>query len=389
MFFSRTFIKLAVYLAAVVVFALCVTTIVQEERLKLIREFEALNLLDPLPRAQELAAAGEYCEALEYLDYFMDYDYVRKNPEVRAFYDKIKQERESYAFIGRDIAAGIWKGKGACPESLVSATVSDFLIIGDVRDLVKETLNMFYYGTDASEFTMALAGVGMLASGITYASGGAGSPGKVSISLLKAAKKLGKLPQPLERSLIKLFKQSVQAGDLKRLAPVTNSIYRMSQVKGITMRDFFTILSRSRSVKDLRFMEKAVAVYGPRTGKFLRLGGEAPIVVLKKFPRDPHTVAAVDTALKYGADGGRLLEKTGPTKFLKYVTFTKYAARTTRSIWEKRLTSFLMRFVSLFPQLAIVVGAIASGLVVVGMPAHYIFGRRKLKKTESEDRQRR
>jgi hypothetical protein len=380
MFFSRIIIKLAVYLVAVVVFALCATSIVRKKQLTLVREFEALNLVDPLPRAKQLAAAGNYCDALEYLDYYMDYDYVRSNPEVRAFYDKIRQERESYAFVMKDIAAGVWRGKGACPESLVSATVSDFLIIGDIRDLVKGTLNKFYYGVDANEFTMALAAVGIVASGITYASEGAAAPAKVSVSLLKAAKKLGKLPRPLEKALTRLLKESVETRNLKRLAPVTESIYRMSRVKGLKMRDFFTILSKSNSVKDLRFMEKAAAVYGPRTGKFLKLGGEAPIILLKKFPKDTRTVAALDSALKYGARGEKLLEQTGPTKFLKYVTLTKYAARTTRSIVEKRLTTVLLKFVTVFPPMAVIFAAIASGLVLIGMPAHGLLRRWKRKK---------
>jgi hypothetical protein len=379
MFISRILTKLAVYTVAIVVFVVCGTSLVWNKDLKLLREFEALDLVDPLPRARELVATGEYCEALEYLDYFLDYDYVRSNPDVRAFYDKVRQERESYAFRGKDIAAGVWKGKGACPESLVSATVSDFLIIGDIRDLVKETLYKYYYGVEANEFTMALASVGIVAAGITYASGGAGSPAKASISILKTAKKLGKIPRSLEISLVRLLKEAAEARDLRRLAPVTGPIYRMSQVKGLKMGDFFTILSRSSSMKDLRYMEKIATVYGPKTGKFLKLGGEAPAAVLKKFPRDPHTVAAVDSAIKYGARGGRLLEKTGPTKFLKYVNITKYAARTTRSIWEKRLTTLLTKFASLFPPLALMAVAVASGLVIVGMPAHSILRRRKRK----------
>jgi hypothetical protein len=385
MLFPRFAFKMIAYLSAVVVFALCITALVMEQELRLIREFDALKQLDPLVKARELVEAGEYCEALDYLEYFMDYDYVKQNPEVTAFYNEVKKTRQSYAFIGRDVAEGVFKGKGACPESLVSATVSDFLIIGDIRDLFKGLLNKYYYGASADEFTMALAGVGMLASGITYAAGGASSPAKVSISLLKAAKKMGKLPQPLEKSLIGLFKQSAQARDLRALRPATDSLYAISQTNGLRMRDLFTVLSRSRSVGDLKTMEKVVGVYGAKTGKFLKLGGDAPVSVLKRFPKDPHAVTAVDTALKYGVDGGRLLEKTGPTKFLKYVTLTKYAARTTRSIWEKRLTTLLVKFVTLFPPLVIVAMWAASGLVVVGAPAYFLVARIRHKRRKTPE----
>jgi len=383
MLFSRTLTRGLVYCCTVFVFVLCITSIVQKEELELIRQFQALREVNPLPKAQQLAASGDYCEAMEYLEYFMEYDYVKQDAEIGAFYGELRRKRQSYAFIGTDIASGVLTGKGACPESLVSATVSDFLIIGDIRDLIKGALNTFYYGEHADEFTMALAGVGIVASGITYASAGAASPAKVSVSLLKTAQKLGKLPKSLERSLTKLFKESVQAKDIQMITPVTDAVYNISRVNGMKMQDFFTILSRSGSVKDLRVMETVAAAYGNKTGKFLKLGGDTPVEVLKRFPKDPFAAIAVDSAVRYGREGGKLLEKTGPARFLKYVTYTKYAARTTRTLWEKRLTSFLLKFMSLFPVSAIILGAVASGLVVVGMPARYVWDRRRRRASKS------
>ena len=64
---------------------------------------------------------------------------------------------------------------------------------------------------------------------------------------------------------------------------------------------------------------------------------------LRKFGKTPDIGKAVDTAIQFGPDGSRLLLKTGPSKFLRYVTLAKYGERTVRSIWEKRLTSLLGR----------------------------------------------
>jgi len=83
----------------------------------------------------------------------------------------------------------------------------------------------------------------------------------------------------------------------------------------------------------------------------------------------------VDTAVKYGPDGARLLAKTGPTRFLKYVRATKYAARTTRSVWQGRLNNLLVKTMSLLPRPAIFSLALLSGLVVLAVPAGFVLRR--------------
>ncbi len=394
MLFTKIFIKIVIYAITMVLLVLSGTVLVKKHEIELLKEFYALNRIDPIPEAEKLRKAGEYCEALEYLDYFMDYDYVRNDPKVKQLYKEIRTERDSYSFMAQDVLNGVWKGKGACPESLVSATVSDFFIVGDVRDLVKGALDKYYYRQDPDEFVMALAGVGIVASGITYASGGTATPAKVSISIMKLAKRMGKLPASLRKSLTKVFKEAAHAGDLKAIKPLSTSIYNISRVKGMKMRDLLVILSRSRKVSDIKMMEKAAGVYGKKIGKFLKLGRETPLKVLRKFPGDKQAAKALDSAVQYGAKGTRLLEKTGPSKFLKYVRITKYSARTVRSVWQGRLNRLLVKIFSLFPEWALWAIAGLSGLILVSMPARSVMkwraGRRERRlarsRSQTQDR---
>jgi len=375
MFFTKLFIKLIIYAVTVVLFTLSATVLVKKHDIELLKEFYALNRIDPLPEAEKLYKAGEYCEALEHLEYFMDYNYVRDNPKAVRLYMEIQARRDSYAFMAEDLLRGVWKGKGACPESLVSATVSDFFIVGDVRDLVKGALDKYYYRQDTDEFVMALAGVGIVASGITYVSGGTAAPAKVSVSVVKLAERMGRLPASLRKSLTKVFKEAAHAGDLKAMKPLSTSIYNISQVKGLKMRDILVILSRSRNVGDMKMMEKAAGVYGKKIGKFLKLGGESPLRVLRKFPADKQAAKAMDSAVQYGGSGTRLLEKTGPSKFLKYVRITKYSARTVRSVWQGRLNRLLVKIFSLFPEWSLWAIAGLTGLVLVGIPVSSVMKR--------------
>jgi len=222
---------------------------------------------------------------------------------------------------------------------------------------------------------MALAGVGIVASGITYVSGGTAAPAKVSVSVVKLAERMGRLPASLRKSLTKVFKEAAHAGDLKAMKPLSTSIYNISQVKGLKMRDILVILSRSRNVGDMKMMEKAAGVYGKKIGKFLKLGGESPLRVLRKFPADKQAAKAMDSAVQYGGSGTRLLEKTGPSKFLKYVRITKYSARTVRSVWQGRLNRLLVKIFSLFPEWSLWAIAGLTGLVLVGIPVSSVMKR--------------
>lgn len=365
-------LKIASYLAAAAIFVLCVVALVNRHEVELIRQFAALQQVDPLPRARELDAAGEYCQAIEYLEYFMDYDYVKADPEVSRLYAAIKDKRDSYLFIGSDIASGILKGKGACPEALVSATASDFFLVGDVRDLLIGMTKKYYYGEDADEFTMALASVGIVATGIAYASAGTGAPVKGSLSLLKTANKLGKLPVPLQKSLLTVFKEAARTGDVKPVMPVARSLYAISHTPGLKVRDMFTVLSRSKNVGDLKVMEKVAGTFGAKTGKFIQLGGETPVRLVQKFPHNKQLVESVDAAIRYGSQGTNLLAKTGPGKFLRYLTLTKYSARAGRSLWEGRLSRLLVKTIQLLPDPAIMGIGLLSGLIAVGLPLGWL-----------------
>jgi hypothetical protein len=379
--------KLVAYLVVTLIFCVSVYVLAEQHEMKLLTQFQALREVDPIPRAEELARAGEYCEALEYLDYFRDYDYVKNDPRVTKLYDEIREKREAYLFVLKDVWSGVWRGKGACMESLVSATVSDFFVVGDVRDLVWGLLDK-YYGRETSDFTIALASIGVLLTGVTVvltpttagAAAPAGVSAKVSVSLLKLAKKMGKLPKSLQRSLVRVFRRCTRLGSLKPLRPVSRSIYSISKVKGLTIRDFLTIISRCKNIRDIKVMERVTKVFGKHTGKFLKLGGDAPVKVAKRFGKSKNVTEAMNTAVKYGPDGTRLLVKTGPTKFIKYLKIAKYGVRTTRTIWQHRLTLLLAGLISMLPAWAMYGITALSGLGAVGAPAVYARNRLRRRK---------
>ncbi|MGO9118314.1 MAG: hypothetical protein ACLQPD_11995 [Desulfomonilaceae bacterium] len=364
MFFSKTILKLVAYLASVVLFGLCLTAILERDHLQLITKFETLKEVDPRIRAAELADKGDYCQALEYMEYFMDYDYVGQNPAMAEYYRNLQEKRDSLAFRGQDVWNGVWAGKGSCPESMISSTVTDFLIIGDVRSLVWEAAK-WWKNEPNDDFVVALASIGILASALTYGTGGAAAPAKGSLSLLKVAKKADKISAPLQKSFVSVFKEAKRTRSLNQVKPISDAIYQLATTSNMKMRDFLTIVSRADNVRDVRLMPKVAKAYGKKTGKLLSLGGDDALRIFRRFGNHKDISSALDTAVKYGPEGTRLLVKVGPSQFLKYVTLTKYAARTTRSVWQGHLTSLLTWSVKSIPQTGIWILAVLSGIIVV------------------------
>jgi len=388
---GKFFIKILVYLVAVILFIVSLSVIIDPGELKVVKEIQSLQRVDPIPRAKELEAAGELCQALDYLTHFMEYDYVKENPEVLNLYETLKRDRDSLIFRGTDALKGVVYGKGVCAEATVTATVSDFLLIGDVRDLTWGFVNKYYYREDTDDFTTALAGVGMLLWGATAISiptapitGGTSTAGtvagKASVVLLKLGSKMGKIPQSLKTSILKVLQETKKTKNLKMFKPIADSIYKLSKTPGVKVKDAMTILSRCKHVNDLELLGNAAAVFGKKTGKFLELAGDHSLEVFKKFGHSKQITVALDSAIMHGPNGLVVLERVGPDKFMRYLRLSKFSARGIRSWHEGRLSEigkmllsyahFVMKkLLSLLPQWAIFLIGAVSGLVAIGVPS--------------------
>ncbi len=247
---------------------------------------------------------------------------------------------------------------------MISSTVTDFLIIGDVRSLVWEAAKWWRY-EPTDDFVVALASIGILSSALTYGTGGAAAPAKGSLSLLKIAKKADKISAPLQKSFVRVFREAERTRSLKQLKPMSDAIYQLARTPNLKMRDFLTMISRADNVRDVRLMPRVAKAYGSKTGKLLSLGGDDAMRIFRRFGNHKDISTALDTAVKYGPQGTRLLGKVGPSQFLKYVTLTKYAARTTRSVWQGHLNSLLLWSINRIPETGIWILAVLSGIIVI------------------------
>ena len=131
--------------------------------------------------------------------------------------DKLQHIAEAEEFSITRTAGQLWSGavtgEAASPTAFAGALASDLTVIGDVRDLAQQ--GMLY--PDQDNLTVALAATGIVMTGALAVSGGTSVAGKVGISAIKAAKKMGRLSKGLERQLIRLTADAVDSKALRAL----------------------------------------------------------------------------------------------------------------------------------------------------------------------------
>ncbi len=113
-------------------------------------------------------------------------------------------------------------------EEFSGAVLSDMLIVGDIRDFSKETIN-YVQDKNVDYFTYGLSALGIGASVASVASLGGTAPAAGGISFLKIARKTGKLSSELLGSVTKLVKKSIDFKLLKK------------ELKKIDVKDFYTL----------------------------------------------------------------------------------------------------------------------------------------------------
>lgn len=122
-------------------------------------------------------------------------------------------EQETWSATARRNSADIWQGistgRADSGAGLAAATISDFTLFGDVRDVVQQSIAW----PDHDPVLLALAGTGLSLSAASIASGGTltgpSAPVKVGLSLVKVARKTGRLSKNLSRQLTRITKNAI------------------------------------------------------------------------------------------------------------------------------------------------------------------------------------
>jgi hypothetical protein len=150
--------------------------------------------LDATVLAREInaaLAANDVDLATSFLELARDRDV----PVDPALAEKVELANGTAATAARSFASftrGLITGEPEDISGMVGTAAGDLFVFGDIRDAVREGTRLAA-GHEADELILGLACVGLAVTAGTYATVGAAAPARVGITVVKAARKTGRL----------------------------------------------------------------------------------------------------------------------------------------------------------------------------------------------------
>ena len=117
---------------------------------------------------------------------------VTIDPALAARVADANSAQAAAARAAGSFAQGFIVGEPQDVVGLAGTALGDLFVFGDIRDAIREGSRMAQ-GEPADELVLGLAGVGIALTAGTYATLGTGAPARVGLSVLKAARKTGRM----------------------------------------------------------------------------------------------------------------------------------------------------------------------------------------------------
>jgi len=295
--------------------------------------------IDPMPKTWELIKEKKYADADEYLSYFIQFDYVKENPKAVELSNALKEKRDSYEYKKEKLIEGVIEGKSDENIGKVSAIASDFLVVGDIRDLFIQGSN-YINDEKVDSVVVALSSLGLVATISTIYTLGATTPAKSSISILKYGKKVNKIPNWLSKTIIKEAKISKETKSLSNVKKILEPIY--SLYKRVGLKRSLNILKETKNLTELKGVLKISKRFGKSSSQLIKVTGVKSIKSINSMQKvNPKSILY---ASSYGDKGVVALKRLGEAKFLKRVKFLSRVSKTTYkgnfdSIFQRLLNS--------------------------------------------------
>jgi hypothetical protein len=138
------------------------------------------------------------------------------DPALVAKVASAKEAAASTSGRAENFARGFVTGEPNDAVGLAGTAVGDLFVIGDVRDAVREGTRMAN-GEPADQMILGLACVGIAVTAGTYASLGVGVPARVGLSIVKAARKTGRIGWQLAAWLARSLRDVVDISAFRRV----------------------------------------------------------------------------------------------------------------------------------------------------------------------------
>jgi len=303
--------------------------------------YHTLTQINPVPQTKILMEQQHYMDAYNYLNYFMQFDYMKENTEAHTLLAKITQKRSSLSYKSKKLLEGIRTGVSDEFIGQASAIGSDFFLIGDLRDLALEGTH-YYKDEEVDTVLVSLSTIGLVASASTLFTLGSSAVAKSGVSMLKLAHKTKRIPSWLGKYLTRHAKKIRETKKLDSIKPLFNSLDTM--YKRVGLNDTLKLLSRTHNLQELQSTVKLTKRYGKNTTTLLPLTKGKVLTEAKHLKQyKKHTVLLAST---YGSSGLVHLIKGGEKNFIKTAKRMKAYAKVGYKGEAWKIFLLLMKYVS-------------------------------------------
>lgn len=150
-----------------------------------------------------------YRDMAEYLNIELSEELSKKLEEKNTFFSKVKSNTQ-------DFGESFITGESDSMAGLAGSTISDMLVVGDIRDLSLEGQKLVS-GEEYDSLVIGLAAIGVGMSASQFISLGGTSSLKISTSIMKFAKKTNILTKKFTKNISSLLSKSIDYSKLKSI----------------------------------------------------------------------------------------------------------------------------------------------------------------------------
>jgi hypothetical protein len=178
---------------------------------KLVRSFNS----EAATREIEAALAADDAElAKSFVELARDRNVVLA-PDLTAKVDAAVEKASGVIKTAENFTRGLIVGEPDDLVSLAGTALGDLFVFGDIRDAVREG-SRFASGQEVDHMILGLSAVGIAVTAGTYASLGTGTPARVGLSLVKAARKTGRISARMAESIGRTLRSVVDGAALRK-----------------------------------------------------------------------------------------------------------------------------------------------------------------------------
>jgi hypothetical protein len=195
------------------------------------------------------------------------------DPDLADAVGKAGKEQRSVTSTAGRFVHGLWTGEPSDLASLAGTAFGDLFVFGDIRDAAREGTR-YLSGQQYDPWILGLAGAGLAITALTYSSLGASTPERVGLSLIKGARRTGRLNPVLA---VRAAREAVKVENAGGLIELAENAGRVESKAGTQAA--LDTLAVAEEPQDVSRMARLAAAKGGKTRAIVKLLGRAAIIL--------------------------------------------------------------------------------------------------------------